>query len=249
MSNVWELSFGVMNESILIIASFVTSTLTAAIGMGGGVLMLSVMAIFLPPPTIVPLHGVVQLVSNATRGLFGYRYIEWRLSGQYLCGACIGAAIGSQFVTRIPAGLIPVMLGSFILMVTWVPTMKSEARIPVKYFWLGVVKTLLSLFVGATAGLLSSLLLREGLGRDRLVVTVAVLATISHMLKIITFGLLGFAFGSYIPLLSAMIISVTLGSYVGTCLRGKVPEKPFRKFLKILLTLLALRMILKVVLG
>jgi len=42
-----------------------------------------------------------------------------------------------------------------------------------------------------------------------------------------------------------MIAAVTLGSYFGTYVRAKVPEKPFRRVLKVLLTLLALRMILR----
>jgi len=240
---------GWASELVLIIAAFLSSALTGIIGMGGGVLLLSVMAIFLPPAAIVPVHGVVLTVSNATRGLFGYRHIDWRISGQYLCGAIVGAAIGSQFVTRVPPGLIPLFLGIFILMVTWMPFWKAEARVPLKFFWLGAAKTLLSLFVGAIGGFLSSFLLREGLGRDRFVVTGAALATTSHVLKVIVFGLLGFAFGPYLPLLTGMIVSVTLGSYVGTHLRGKVPEKPFRHVLKILLTGLALRMIIKVALG
>jgi uncharacterized membrane protein YfcA len=244
-----ELFSGFMNELILIVVSFFTSMLTAIIGMGGGILLISVMAIFLPPPAIVPLHGVVQLVSSGTRTLFGFRYVERRILGQYLCGAIIGAAVGSQFVTRIPAGLIPVMLGSFILIVTWAPIIKAEAHIPGRFLWLGSVHTVLTLFIGVTGPLLPSFLLRERLGKDGLVVNVAVMAMISHVLRVVTFGLLGFAFAPYVLLLGGMIISVTLGSYVGTFLRGKVPEKPFRQLLKILVTVLAILMISRVVLG
>ena len=235
-----------VNALILIVTCLCSSVLSGIIGTGGAMLLIAVMAMFLPPAAIVPLHGVVQLVSSVTRGLFGFRHVAWRICGQYLCGAVIGAAVASQFVARIPPGSIPILLGAFVLIVTWMPGVQAEVRVPVKFLFFGAGITFLSLFVGATAGLLASLMLREGLGRDRYVVTVALLATISHALKIIAFGLLGFAFSPYASLLVGMILSVTLGSYVGTRLRGKVPEKPFRQALKILLTILALRMILKV---
>lgn len=67
--------------------------------------------------------------------------------------------------------------------------------------------------------------------------------TIVHLVKVITFGLLGFAYGPYLYLMVLMVIAVIAGSYAGTKLRHKVPEELFRKAFKLLLTLLALRMI------
>ena len=57
---------------------------------------------------------------------------------------------------------------------------------------------------------------------------------------------LGFAVGPYLRLILGMMLSVTLGSYVGTRLRHRVPEQLFRRILRIVLTLLALRMILRI---
>ena len=233
---------------MLIGVSFLTSTLAGIIGMAGGLLLVSVMAAFLPPAAIVPLHGVVQLISNATRALFGFQYIEWRIFGHYFFGGMIGAAVGSQFITRIPPELIPFLLGCFILIVTWMPSVPLEARIPFKFFIIGSIQTFISLFVGPPGPLHLLFLLREGLGRDRLVVTGASIITGLHFLKVVTFGLIGFVFAPYIGLLAGMMISVTLGSYVGSRLRGIVPERPFRLLCKILLTLLALRMLFKVIL-
>ena len=58
-----------MIESIiLIIAAFLTATLSAIIGMGGGITLLGIMAIIMPDGyLVVAYHGVIQLVSNVTR--------------------------------------------------------------------------------------------------------------------------------------------------------------------------------------
>ena len=42
----------------LITTSALTSAITASLGIGGGVLLLAVMAIVLPPAAIVPVHGL-----------------------------------------------------------------------------------------------------------------------------------------------------------------------------------------------
>ena len=53
---------------ILIIAAFITSIISAIIGMGGGVALLGIMAIVIPEGyMVVALHGIIKLVSNITR--------------------------------------------------------------------------------------------------------------------------------------------------------------------------------------
>ena len=53
---------------ILIIVAFITSIISAIIGMGGGVTLLGIMAIIIPEGhMVVALHGIIQLVSNITR--------------------------------------------------------------------------------------------------------------------------------------------------------------------------------------
>ena len=51
----------------LVAISFLTSALTAAIGIGGGVAMLAALASLTPPATALPVHGVVQIGSNFGR--------------------------------------------------------------------------------------------------------------------------------------------------------------------------------------
>jgi uncharacterized protein len=52
---------------LLIVASFFTSALTAAFGVGGGIAMLALMGLFIPGAALIPVHGAVQLGSNTGR--------------------------------------------------------------------------------------------------------------------------------------------------------------------------------------
>lgn len=231
-----------MPELWLIAASFFSSTLTAVLGLGGGVLLISLMPGFLPMAAIVPVHGVVQLASNLSRAAFGFRHLARNLLVPFALGSGLGAAIGSRLVVRIPDEHLPLLLAIFILLVTWVPAVRA-IRWPGRFFTIGMVQTFISLFVGAAGPLVSPLLLQEGLQRDRLVVTHGAMMSILHGLKVLTFAALGFSLRPHLPLLAAMVAAVTLGSLAGTHLRSLLPDGNFRQIYRILLTILALRLI------
>lgn len=62
MPSVIELLFpadlSVFASLMLIVASALTSMLTAALGIGGGVLLLAIMAVTLPATAIIPVQGL-----------------------------------------------------------------------------------------------------------------------------------------------------------------------------------------------
>jgi len=62
---------------LLSLAAFITSSITAAMGVGGGVLLLALMAQVVPPAILIPLHGAAQLMSNTNRVLVQHKHINW----------------------------------------------------------------------------------------------------------------------------------------------------------------------------
>ena len=235
-----------MSDLFLIFMTFVASTTAAVVGLGGGILLISVMPGLIPSVAIIPVHGVVQIFSNLTRTLFGIRHVVLSFFVPFLVGALLGATVGSLLLVEIRSDYLPAIIGSFILLITWSPTLQKVPRLPGRFGILGAMQTFLSLFVGVVGPLSMPFLIRENLSRDRLVITHAMQMTAVHVIKVSTFFLLGFAFAPYLYLMAGMILSATLGSYVGTRLRTRVPEARFRVILKWVITFLALRMVLGV---
>ena len=57
-----------MEITVLILAAFITSSISAVLGMGGGIILLGIMAIIIPEGyMVIALHGIIQLVSNISR--------------------------------------------------------------------------------------------------------------------------------------------------------------------------------------
>ncbi|NQY95314.1 MAG: sulfite exporter TauE/SafE family protein, partial [Campylobacteraceae bacterium] len=81
---------------------------------------------------------------------------------------------------------------------------------------------------------------------NQVIVTVAALSTITHTLKIFVFIALGFAFFDYLELMIFMIVGSIVGSYLGTLVRKKINTKKLVLFIKILLSILAVKSIFQV---
>lgn len=229
--------------AILCGVSFLGSLIAGALGLGGGVLVLATMANLLPPTVLVPIHGVVQLGSNLSRAVLSLRYTATAIVLPFFAGSIIGAALGGQFVVALPKYLLQIVIACFILASTWAPRLQSTSTGRLKFFFVGVVTTIVTMFVGGTGVLVGAFVAPACPERRQFVSTHAVVMTIQHGLKIATFALLGFAFGPYVPLLLGLVVFSFLGSYAGKLALNRLPERIFRVALKAVLTLLSLQLL------
>jgi uncharacterized protein len=232
---------------LLCAVSFLGSFMTVALGIGGGVLVLATMAQILPPAVLVPIHGVVQLGSNIGRACLMRRDIFTTIIPSFLGGTILGALLGAKLVVSLPTPLLQIVLAVFILYVVWIPKFTASKPGKPAFFAVGFGATLVTMFVGATGVLVSPFVGAACPKRQQYVATHATLMTLQHSFKIIAFGTLGFSFGPYIPLLCAMIACGYAGTWIGAHVLLRVPEKAFRIGLKIILTLLAARLIFSAV--
>ena len=227
----------------LVALSLATSALTAAAGIGGGLVLLSVMASFLPPVIVIPIHGVVQLGSNAGRAALLREHIDHRILVPFALGSVLGIVVGAKLFVALPTPVLQVILGLFILACVWLPKLKA-ARIPDRGFSVvGLVGSFCTMFVGATGPFVASFITPERLPRHAVVATHAACMTVQHSLKVIAFGFLGFAFVPWVPLLAAMVGAGFLGTMLGKRLLDRLPHDIFARVFKIILSVLALRLL------
>jgi uncharacterized membrane protein YfcA len=233
-----------LSEYWLLLIALLTSTFAAVFGMGGGVPLITLMPGFVPPAAIIPLHAVTQLASNESRALFGWRHIDLSLVAPFLLGAVAGALLGGRLFMEVNLDWLPAIMGVLILVITWAPLPRVHGEGAGPLVFLGFYQTAIGMLVGATGPLGAALLARRRQQRDWLVVNTAVYMAGNHLLKILAFGVMGFVFSDYLLLLLGMVLAVIAGSWLGTRLRRYVPEINFRFWFKVLVSLLALRMIL-----
>jgi uncharacterized membrane protein YfcA len=227
----------------LILFSYITSAVSATFGLGGGVMMLIAMASIMPALAVIPVHGAVQVGSNGGRAWMLREHINWSIFTYFLIGSVIGAAAASQIVVSLPRDVLRLILGLFVLYIVWGPKPTKREIGDVAYIPVGIGTTFASMFVGATGLLIGAFMPPGKLGRMTTVTMQAICAMIQHALKIVVFGLLGFAFWEWLPLVLAMIATGFLGTFTGKTLLEKIPEKAFGWLFKTLLTVLSIRLI------
>lgn len=229
--------------ALLCAVSFLGSFITAALGLGGGTLTLASMALFVPPVVLIPLHGVMQLGSNAGRALLMHRHVLMSIVPVFVIGTILGAAIGGQVVVVLPTYLLKSVLAAFILYSVWIPGFQASDPGKKTFFGVGALAAFTTMFVGATGVLIAPFVLAAAKNRQEIVATHATLMTIQHLFKVIVFGFLGFAFGSFVPFLISVIVFGFAGTYIGKLALNRLPEHLFRSILKFILTALAARLL------
>lgn len=212
--------------------------------------MLALMGLFIPVAALIPVHGAVQLGSNSGRAWHQRASVRMDIALPFLLGSVVGAIAGAFIVVQLPDALLKIVLGAFIILITWV-TIPGVSRIGRK--GLAVVSSgvaILSMMVGATGPIVASVL-AQFLGGDRkaLVATSALTMVVQHALKIVVFGALGFVFRPWVWLVAAMIASGFLGTVYGTRLLDRLDEKSFKLWFRIAVTLLALDLLRRGILG
>lgn len=234
----------------LIAASAVTSAITASLGIGGGVLLLAIMAIVLPPAAIVPVHGMVQLGSNAGRAAMTLRHINLRVIAWFAPGVLLGAWLGSLFLIDLPLSLIQLCIAGFILLLCWGPPIPKMATGPLGTLTAAGLTTFISLFVGATGPLVAAFVKQQQQGdRFSTVATFAAAMCLQHTPKAIVYGAAGFVFAEWLGLIILMVLAGTLGTWLGLRMLRRLTDRRFALAFNVLLTLLALRLIWQAATG
>lgn len=220
--------------------SFLGSFITIAFGIGGGGLLLAIMAVILPPAALIPVHGVVQLGSNATRFAVMAKHTFWPALPMFTVGSLIGAALGGVIVVDLPPYIVQGGVGAFIL---WSVLARPPAWLKRWPILTGGISSFLTMFFGATGMFVAGYTKAQELSRQPHVATHAALMTVQHGLKVVVFGFLGFAFADWFWVIVALIGFGVLGTLVGKRVLMRISDRLFRRALDTILILLSLRLI------
>ncbi|MGE4143431.1 MAG: TSUP family transporter [Planctomycetota bacterium] len=102
----------------LALAVYLTATLSAIVGMAGGMTLLVVMLQWLDPMIALPLHGAVQLVSNGARTAIQREHVDWGIVGRFGLLLLPAGYVGLVLARSLDRGLLLAAIGVMVLAVT-----------------------------------------------------------------------------------------------------------------------------------
>jgi len=226
--------------ALVVAASFVTSFITVAFGIGGGAVLLAILASLIPPAALIPVHGIVQFGSNIGRAALMFPHRDQSVLLPFTLGSVLGVVAGGSVAVQLPGDVLQVGVGLFIL---WSVLAHPPGFIRRSAAIAGAFSSFLTMFFGGTGTFVAAYVKSMGVGRMTYVATHSLLMTIQHLLKVVAFGFLGFAYGPWIPLMAAMIGTGFLGTLAGRHVLMRIDERRFKFALNAILMVLALRLI------
>lgn len=235
--------------AILGVAAFLTSMLSGMLGLAGGTALLGVLLLFYDPLVAIPLHAVIQLVSNASRTWIQREHVERDIVLWYALPLLPMGFVGLAIAKQLPPELSRALIGAFVLVATWAPGLlllgahPERAQRNRRFLLLGGVVGLLNPTVGATGPLVAPFFLNLGLDRQQVVGTMAASQTLGHLMKLIVFGAAGFAFVGFAGPLSLLALLVVAGTWAGSRVLDRVSERSFIWLYKAVLTGIALHLV------
>jgi uncharacterized membrane protein YfcA len=301
------------------VAVYFTAVVSAVVGMAGGLTLLVIMLQWLDPLVALPLHGVVQLVSNGSRVGLQREHVEWRFVRWFALLLLPAGVLGLAAAEAIPRQGLRAALGSLVVLfvldrarralrsrprsgtpappaapsfdrpplskraeltpalalaatstLPGGPALAVAVRAPTRaapaepaavvapsqagasnparhrrrFVALGGAAGALNTSVGATGPLIAPFFLDLGLDRRGLIGTQAACGTCGHVAKIVVFAGAGFSFGPYLPALLVFTAMAAAGTWTGTRILDRVPERAFTILYLAVLLALGLRLVL-----
>lgn len=243
---------------ILIISAFITSSISAVIGMGGGIILLGIMALTNHEGyMVIALHGIIQLFSNTTRTYIFREHLKKKLITDFSKGVFLGLSLSAiciiilirlfnvESASDIKIEILKPLIGIFIIWFLFLKKPKKTIQRNLSFIPVGAISGLTTVFIGATGPLIAPFFLDGKLSKNNIIANKAACQMITHAGKIPLF--IFFFDMNYIgqyEILLPLILAVFLGTNLGKSLLKFIPENIFRILFKTALTIIAIRLIL-----
>ena len=168
------------------------------------------------------------------------RHVYWPALPAFAGGSLLGVALGGMVAVNLPPAWVQIGVGAFI---AWSVLAKAPQGVRNWPFAVGLVSSFLTMFFGATGPFVATFTKSQALPRHAHVATHAALMVVQHAVKIVAFGLLGFAFAEWGAFCAAMIAAGFLGTLTGRSLLNRMDDRRFKLALDAVLILLAIRLV------
>lgn len=230
----------------LIGAAFLGALISGIAGIGGGTLLIAVMfAVGLTPVVAIPLHALVQLVSNGSRVVAYRQDVQWRSAGWFLLAGLPLPFLTASLVAQANPDVIRLVLAAAIL---WsllpfghgLPGGGWSLR--TKMLIAGGLNGAVGMVIGATGMLIGPLFIDRRWSKEATVGTLALCQSLGHAVKILAFGWYGFDLVENAAIAWPLMLAVLAGTAVGRFLMRAFSRQQFLVLFKMILLLLAIRL-------
>ncbi|HEV8388361.1 MAG TPA: sulfite exporter TauE/SafE family protein [Dongiaceae bacterium] len=176
------------------VAAFVAGTCSGMTGFGGGLLLPPILAPILGVEHVVPVLSFAMLITNVHRLLLYRKHANLKLIGLVLITIVPAVVLGTSIYLGMPADMISIVLGSFLLLSIPVGRFFARRQIRLGPAGLSVASGCFGIISGTTPGagmLMVPVLLGAGLVGEAFLATDASISIAVNLTKAAIFNQLG----------------------------------------------------------
>lgn len=227
-------------------ASILAGAIAAVSGFGIGSLLTPLLVLSIPMPTAqaVAVLAVPHVVATAIRFLRLRGDVHGPTFREFGVASAIGGLAGATLQSQLTSPVLTVVLSALLVMAGTTELLRRRVPLPRTSAWRlagGVLSGAFGGLVGNQGGIRAAALLGFQLGPRQLVATATASALLVDAARVpIYFLSAGDVIARSVPLLLVMSAGVTLGTFVGVPLLGRIPEAAYRRLVGGLLIVLGI---------
>lgn len=229
---------------LMFILSTGTAVISAATGMGGGVIFLVGLNVFMPLDKVIPIHGLIQLKNNVMRVWVLRSFLKKELCAPFLIGCVIGVSLVAYFASLITSKLVPFII-IFILVNYSILKPKKMPELKLNSFGFGIIGVFtgfLGILIGAVDPILSPFFVREDFIRQEVIANKSFFQSLVHLSKIPVFLSFGFNYIEHWQLILILFIGGIIGTALGIRLLNYITQETFKIIFKSILFLVGIKL-------
>jgi len=179
----------------LLVAGVIAWMISTVAAGGAAMLLIPILGLTLHSQSVAPVITVASLMANPSRTFVFWQHIYWPAVRWLLPGSLIGAVAGAVAFTQVPAELLQLMLGIFLISTIWqyrFGKRKKSFPMPLLGFLpLGFIVAFISGLIGGTGPVMNPFFLNHGMEKEQLVATKAINSLALQGTKLLSYVSLG----------------------------------------------------------
>lgn len=226
-----SVSFMVM--FIVLLGSLVVFILSTLTGGGASLLLMPLVATVVGVKAVAPVMTISIGMSSASKMLFFFKNIDWKLFRYLFPSTIIGSVIGAHMFAILSSDFLQILIGLFLVSTIFqLKETKNVNRFKIKtwhFIPIGFVVAFISGLIGGVGPLMNSCFLNYGINKESLLGTRSANAIVLHATKIISYAYLGYVTPKVLKYGFTIGIVSLVAVYFGKIILSKISDTAFRK--------------------
>jgi uncharacterized membrane protein YfcA len=226
----------------LTLGSFAASFVNAGFATGGVYILLLSSVSVLPVTAAVPLQSAFAFSSLVARIAYFRAHIRWRLVATFVLGGTVGVLLGTRSFAALEDNILRLLMGFVLLALIWLPRLPHLPGLKHPFLFVGVAHAYIASIFGV-GGVLQPAILRTDLSKAAITGTLAACLLLLDVMKIAGYLSLGFDYLAFLPHIALATLAGIAGTWAGKRVTHHISDQMFRRVFRLLVSLVALRLI------